>query len=336
MGVMSYKEFKGLISKLNERDKTRKSDIMMYLVIPFLQSLGYDVHDLDEVDLDMEECTVKIFNKNKVNTLITLDSENDVNHEKGLEDEDVKVYMDFGITNMEINLFYRVLDKWEKIETIDLEEDNPEKYVSKFTKRVMKEQFNREIATNGTRFLTESVLNEKLEENEWENDFLKYGLLKEITTPSDDFIKLMAKRLAEDYTNKDVEWIEEKLAGAKEKGFIRVIATIIKENPTALEDVEENEDEQEENIFREEQVIEYEENDVKRDERVGDLTEIVEEGLESEDTTETREIEDIGFTREKEEKGEGFTSINDVLEGTEEDEDDDGTEDFQKLLNEES
>src|SRR5699024_859238 len=159
---------------------------------------------------------------------------------------------------------------------------------------------------------------------------------KEITTPSDDFIKLMAKRLAEDYTNKDVEWIEEKLAGAKEKGFIRVIATIIKENPTALEDVEENEDEQEENIFREEQVIEYEENDVKRDERVGDLTEIVEEGLESEDTTETREIEDIGFTREKEEKGEGFTSINDVLEGTEEDEDDDGTEDFQKLLNEES
>src|SRR5699024_12778372 len=61
--------------KLKERDKTSNSELVMYLVAPFLNSLGYDTHNLDEVDLDVGEGSITSTGHEDLTIIVTLNDD---------------------------------------------------------------------------------------------------------------------------------------------------------------------------------------------------------------------------------------------------------------------
>lgn len=327
---MSYKEFKGLVTKLEERGKSKTSDFLMYLVLPFLKSLGYNVYDLDEVDLDMEEELVKIKNRDELSMLVSVDENllNGISGKEKLNNDELKIYINIGLEQRKIKLYYNVLDKWEEIVTINLDEDNADMYAKDFTKRIAKENLNREIQTNGTRFLTESVLDAKLEAGEWNNDFMMYGLLKELTEPTDEFLQLMAGRLSEDYTTRDIEWIKGHLEKAKEEGFISIVKRLYDNNF-----IEENkEKEQVDDESEEESTEEYLPEDFEKEGETneeGSKTEEVSEHDDEDDVEKEYSHEDVkeeilgedeeneSEQEEKDIKKDGYTSIDNFIKNAE-------------------
>src|SRR5699024_5168965 len=237
---------------------------------------------------------------------------------------------------------------WEEIARISLDGDEANKYAGEFAKRISKDQIKRELMKNGNRFLTESVLNTKLENGEWDNDFLMYGLVEELKNPTDEFIKLMANRLVKDYTTQDGEWVVERLEKSKEDGYVNTVKLIYDKGYLGEEQKrEEMENEVEEEPFVQEDVEEEEtesgvadlENFVEEDEEEG-IGEIEEEEYE-EDEDESQKSIGFGEMLSLGEKDMEETSEETFEEGTSEE---DGTEDetneedgegksFQDLLN---
>src|SRR5699024_9238735 len=258
---MSFKEFVSVADKLKERGKTSNSELVMYLVAPFLNSLGYDTHNLDEVDLDVDEGIITVTGHENLTIIVTINNDLTEDNDLELRRDGVKLYVNLGIEVRELSLYYKVLEKWEEIARINLDGDEANKYAGEFARRISKEQIKKELVKNGNRFLTESVLNTKLENGEWDNDFLMYGLVEELKNPTDEFIKLMANRIVKDYKTQDVEWVVERLEKSKEDGDVKTVKHIydkgylgeeqkreemeneVEEEPFVQEDVEEEETE---------------------------------------------------------------------------------------------
>ena len=328
---MSFKEFAAMTDKLKERGKTSNSELVMYLVAPFLNSLGYDTHNLDEVDLDVDEGIITIAGHEDLTTIVTINNDLTEDNDLELRRDDVKLYVNLGIEVRELSLYYKVLEKWEEIARINLDGDEANKYAGEFARRISKEQIKKELVKNGNRFLTESVLNTKLENGEWDNDFLMYGLVEELKNPTDEFIKLMANRLVSDYTTKDVEWVVQKLEKSKEDGYVNTIKRIYNKGYLGGEkEQEEVEIEEEEEPFVPEEI---EEEEVETE--VTDLDTFVEDKQEDGQEEETEKEEDS----EDEQRSVGFGEMLEMgtneseEEDTEDGEDDNEGKSFQDLLN---
>src|SRR5699024_5046775 len=263
-----------------------------------------------------------------------------------------KIYINIGLEEKEIKLYYNVLEKWEEIVVVDLEEDNADVYAKDFTKRIAKEVLNREIENNGKKFLTEKVLDARLEEGNWDNDFTMYGLLEELTNPTDEFISLMAGRLSQDYTTKDVEWIKERLEKAKEEGFLSVISRLNDKGYLDIENGEqeinepEEEKEQEDNDDEEETEENFVDNirDVE-EKNEEDVEEKIKEKLEDNITDEEeknvddveKKITDVNedVVGEEQEREEGFTNIDNYIQNVKESKGFDEKEDNEDVRDEE-
>src|SRR5699024_6167486 len=223
-----------------------------------------------------------------------------------------KIYINIGLEEKEIKLYYNVLEKWEEIVVVDLEEDNADVYAKDFTKRIAKEVLNREIENNGKKFLTEKVLDARLEEGNWDNDFTMYGLLEELTNPTDEFISLMAGRLSQDYTTKDVEWIKERLEKAKEEGFLSVISRL---NDKGYLDIENGEQEINEPEEEKEQEVNDDEEETEEN-FVDNITDVEEKNVDDVEENITDVNEDV--VEEEQEREEGFTNIDNYIQNVKE------------------
>lgn len=242
MEVISFKEFQNILDRLKERDQLSSNNIIMYVVSPLIKSLGYDVFNIDEVLMDIEEREIVLTVEEEMKILLLV-NQNDLSQSghSTLDKEDVKMYVSLDINNKKILVYYKVLGAWESVLDFDIETGDSETYAQEFVKRLSKDQIKREMASNGTRFLTDKVINTRLEEGDWENEFMKAGLLKELESPSDEFIEVMASRLVKDYTTQEQEWVKEKIEGAKEIGFLRIIKELTKQGKLEVEEVVETE-----------------------------------------------------------------------------------------------
>lgn len=213
---MRYEELGKLLTKLEERGKGTIADTLMYFVSPFLTSLGYNTFDLDVVDIRQEEAVVYVQVFEGFSMVISLtEREFDATGKE-------KIYVYINTSTQKLQLFFRVLDKWKEIVEVNLGEDDQDKYVE-LTRKIEKNQIEKEYAEKGVRFLSEILLDYQLERGDWESDFLMRSLMKELLSPSKLFVTLMAQRLGEDYTTRNTEWIEERLQGMAEKGVLDLL-----------------------------------------------------------------------------------------------------------------
>lgn len=264
MQVMNYDMLGNLITKLNQKGKVSNGDILMYFVSPFLKSLGYDIFDLDVVDINQHNGVAKVNVNSDLTIVVSLKDFREIGDSGFLETfdelvQDVdgreKIFLRINIEKMQITMYFKVMEDWEKILQVTLDSGEDDKYIE-ITKRITRDQLEREYTEKGERFLSEVVVDTLLERGNYDNDFIKNSLIKELTEPSEMFIELMAIRLGEDYTTRDVKWIKERLEGIKETGLMHLLEDVKEQDKSGTFVEEEN---------KQEQFNRYEEDEVTED-----------------------------------------------------------------------
>lgn len=227
MSVMSFDEIKKLLDKLEKKNKLGNNETMMYFISPFLQSLGYNTFDIDEVDI--RNADGEVFAKITDNLSLAVS----LYGSTPLETEKNRIFLYVDVQNRVMKLRFRVLNKWEDIVTIDFKKDKSDKYVQKLVKRINKEQAVEAFRSKGEKFLTETVFDSQLERKEWNNDFMLLGLLSELKKPSREFVELMANRMNKDYTTKDVDWIKKFIQPMEKDGLIGLVERMVESGKIA-------------------------------------------------------------------------------------------------------
>lgn len=218
---MKFEEVKVTLDKLEERGKLTGSDAMMYFVSPFLQGLGYNTFDVDQVDVRNSEGEVYA----KITDDLTMVAS--LYEHYPLEDKQVRIFLSLGLEERVFKLYFKVLGNWEEITRLDFKEDEETKYTHQIVRRIIKDQAENAYRSKGEKFLTENVFDSQLESGNWNNDFMALGLLKELTNPSEKFVEVLAHRMNIEYTTKETDLIKKYISGIKEEGLMSVIDTLI-------------------------------------------------------------------------------------------------------------
>lgn len=221
MSVMTFEEVNKTLNKLEKRGKLGTSDAMMYFVSPFLQSLGYNTFDVDEVDVRNADGEVSAKIADDLNLIVSL-----YGHFP-LEAKKDRIFLSMLLDERKIKLYFKVLGDWEQIVSLDLKKDKSDKYTHQLVRRIMKEQVIQSYRTKGEKFLTENVFDSMVESGKWDNDFMLLGLLEELRNPSREFINVMATRMNKDYTTKDRDWIVKNIKPMETKGLVSLIEKMI-------------------------------------------------------------------------------------------------------------
>lgn len=218
---MKFEEVRVTLDKLEERGKLTGSDAIMYFVSPFLQGLGYNIFDVDQVDVRNSEGEVYA----KITDDLTMGAS--LYDHYPLDDDNVRIFLSLGLDERVFKLYFKVLGNWEEITRLDFKEDEETKYTHQIVRRIIKDQAENSYRSKGEKFLTENVFNSQLERGNWNNDFMALGLLKELTNPSEKFIEVLAQRMNIEYTTKETDWIKKYISSIKEEGLMTVIDTLI-------------------------------------------------------------------------------------------------------------
>lgn len=291
MTVMRYEDLKMMLDKLEGRGSIKTGDVLMYFVSPFLKSLGYNVFDIDEVDIQ-QDGIVKVQVMEGIELVVTLQGN------KIAEKPDTRILLRIDTKKREIKLLFKVLGKWETVDIVDLKGEDESSYVE-VTKKLVKEQLIQEYENKGERFLTEIVLDKQLERGEWDNDFLRYSFIAELEEPSDLFVELLARRLKEEFTTHEVEWIQKRLETMQVDGVVPFVKKVIENmdvsvgkleqekqlgaSTNTVLDVDNIEDKKEVEEIKEQKVVRVEEEEITDKEQVADLADMFDFNKEDEE-----------------------------------------------------
>ena len=232
---MNYNYIQGVVNRLKSENKVAYTQLINYVINPYVIGLQYDIYDLNQVDIDFDSGTMKVRVNPNVTMTITLDD----NVEYMLDEEEDKIILHFDTSDSSFTLKFKVLNQWsmvEKVNFLDLSkggQTNPadikaetDKFI-RINRYLMKAKLNEQYKVKGERFFTEVVVDDKLAEGDWNNDFVRQSLANELKNPSEDMVKIIANRLVKDYTTQDVEKVAEQLKPMIKEGLSGIVDYIV-------------------------------------------------------------------------------------------------------------
>lgn len=228
-----YEEFGKIISTLSERNMEDDSYYVQYVLSPYMQSLGYDVFDIDETERMFSGDTYKVKGVETelgepINFIFSLGDYRG----RLTEESNVRAYILFDKETKSITLYYYVLDEWYSIYETRLMMDGTEDTEIERTnlvslnKVITKTEFQSTYASLGERLFTGSVVDSLLAVGDLENRFVRQALVDELIRPDNHMIKMLASKLTE-YSTQESEWLEDSLEDLKQTGLIKLLETAI-------------------------------------------------------------------------------------------------------------
>lgn len=222
MQVWQLAKLVDTMMQMKNRDRTGIHNMMTYIVIPYVSSMGYDVYNLDTSDISLDEGKITVKLDDTLSLVVSLTSIEP-------DEENERMFIHIDELQPSITLSFKVLGVWEQVVSVSLSDKTAtsnEKY-TEITKYVKKDRLIQEYRQKGERFLTEGVVNRQLDEGRWDNEFLLNVLVDELKNPSDGLIEVLANRLGEKYTTRDPKVIKEKLEPIAEVGLKEVVNRIV-------------------------------------------------------------------------------------------------------------
>lgn len=204
------------LEKLKTRKITGIPNMMTYVVIPYVASLGYDVYNFDNSEISLDEGKIVVKVDDTLHLVISLISEKPYYQEQ-------RMFLHLDEIAQEMQLHFKVLGLWEQVLTVNLKEKTGTSDYTDLLRYTMRDRLTPEYKQKGERLLTEGVLNRNLEAGNWDNEFLLNVLVEELKNPSEGFIEVLANRLGETYTTKDKNWVQERLTPIQEEGLVNVV-----------------------------------------------------------------------------------------------------------------
>lgn len=209
-----------VMSKLQKKGSNNEGSNLMYLINPFADSMGYDVFNMDEVELDIHggRLTANVFEDLKL--VIGLTSYMP-------STEHVKVFLHVDVREYRLTMHLRALDQWEKIGVIDVTKQDEVGEYPQLMRMLTKDSLRSSYSEKGERLFTEGVLRKQLEAGEYNNRFVKSVIRDELKRPSEAMIRVIAERLTQEFSSDDVSSIVRELMPLQDEGLEGIVTSVL-------------------------------------------------------------------------------------------------------------
>ena len=177
MEVWNLIKLKNQIDNMRQHKRTSTEDYVIYVLSPFVQSLGYDIHAVGQVDIQVTAGRVVVRPVEGVNVVFSVSSRTPSN---------AKVFVHLDMHKEKLNVYMFSMHKWEIVDVVDLSditETNTYTY-SSVLRVIAQEAFQIMYAEREERMFTERILRSKLEAGEMNNDFTTAALKMLIEKPT--------------------------------------------------------------------------------------------------------------------------------------------------------
>lgn len=239
---VDYTYIQQKLADLRKNNTHDISSIVMYILNPQLSAFSYDIYDFKKTNVNFETGDIRVYVQDNIKMLISLNDLLGTGQYIGDDDgdEDYKIYVYFNFENLTYELYFKVLNNWELVETVDFKipANADEKVIQetrqrqnnkfiRFSKYINGTNIRTEFKNNREKFFTEAVLNRYLDSQEFNNEFIRTALLNEFKKPSNELITMLASALGKEFTTMPIEKVQEKLQPLTVKGLYEAVESLI-------------------------------------------------------------------------------------------------------------
>lgn len=236
----NYTSVQQSIAELKKNQMDDISSIVMYVLNPQLTSFNYDIYDFKKTNVDFTTGNIKIEVQDGIKMLFSL--EDMISDGSIYSEDDYKIYVHFSFDDLTYDLYFKVLDNWEKVEHVDFKvpEDSKDREIAlkreserftRFAKYVSSGVIINEHKKKGEKYFTEAVLDRYLENQEFDNEFIRTALMNEFKNPSAELITMLASALGKEFTTMEQEKVQERLQPLVKKGLYSAVESLVNGSP---------------------------------------------------------------------------------------------------------
>lgn len=216
------------ISTLKERNRLDAQNVLSYVLQPLAQSIGYNIFNVDEVEVDTEQAGLKIQVNKEFQIVFSQE------HYRPLAQES-RVVLHLDIERSELNLHIQSLNVWNTVYKINLY-DNDMKAMNvvfnEILKFIEKDKVKSIYQDKREKMFSEIVLQKHLDEEKVKNIYVHKVLEEEVMNPSKDFLELIAVRLNRKYSTQTPESLMRGIGKLNQEGIFEMLEEIVMQNQT--------------------------------------------------------------------------------------------------------
>lgn len=224
----TMRELNEKIQKVMARNKNvGREEYRMYVVIPYLATLGYDVYDMSEVVLNAQQNKITVNVSDEIKLTVSMDN---LQIPQTFEKDGTSIYLVIDAKENLFTLYTLALGEWEKLYSVDIDDVDDEQanedYIS-MIRYLVKDSILSDYSDKGARIFTEGAVNKLISNRDYNNRFLQEILRTEIETPSKEFIALIVSRLSTKYTTHSPDDLFMSLQELSTTGLVGIIDSAI-------------------------------------------------------------------------------------------------------------
>lgn len=225
MEVWNSVRLKSQLDQMITHKRTSTEDQVVYVLNPFIASLGYDIYDLEFVDTQIQSGRIIVHPLPHIRIVFS------VTNLPPQRDGNVFVFIDTKKAIIQLSMF--AMNKWELVDTIDLNKlpDEISATYSSVIRMISLESFQIMYAERADRMFTERILRSKLDKGDMHNDFMVAAVKKLFDAPSDSLLLCLADVLADEFSTDSVNDLHAQLQPLKAQGLRTLVSQYLKEVP---------------------------------------------------------------------------------------------------------
>lgn len=223
--ALSRQEILEKMKMVENKNRLDEHNMMLYVLTPYLATLGYKVFNIDDVETDVEAHTIKVKVSNDFSTMVGLTNL----YPYGEDDTNVFLYVD--MENKELSLSMKALGEWEVLHSVSLEEESKEaddtyKKIVEFLEVTSVQNMYK---SKKARMFTEGVLRAKLIRKEYDNSFVRAIIREELKQPSKQLLNVIATGLNHKFSSDSVTNLSHGLGDMTGQEFMDIIVNVAEE-----------------------------------------------------------------------------------------------------------
>lgn len=220
MGVWNAEKLYSVMQKLTRSGRNGDEHILMYVLNPYVTSMGYDVFDMEEVDMNITTGRMAISVAEDTKLIVGISGYLP-------SGEFDKLFLHVNMGESKIIFHLKALGEWEQIGSVSLSKEDVSGMYPTIMRLMSKDSLKGALLEKGDRMFTEGVLRTQLEQGKYDNRFVRDILKEEFQNPSDALLKLVADGLARKYSTDSVSTLMEGLMPLKGVGVLSLVSDLL-------------------------------------------------------------------------------------------------------------
>lgn len=215
----------GLYEQIQSIEKKHSLDskkVLLYVLQPYVASLGYNIFKIDDVDTDVDNENLKITISDNFSMEISL-------KDFFPDSETTKIFLYLDVYTKEITFYMKALGEWEQMMFLDISKKENDAVYNKMLDFIVSDIVKELYKNKKERLFTEGVLKAKLENKDFENAFVRDVVREELQNPSQQFLTVIATALSKKFSSDSSQNIAKSLQDLNKLGVVDLFSNVIED-----------------------------------------------------------------------------------------------------------